>query len=412
MDESISAGAVVCTLILMGAIQSAFSAFSIFRQQQYYLAAWLGFFSLEIASKGLLYLDVLPSWTQWFGYWFSFDITYGPLLLLWILKLTSNKPLSKWHLLHFLPAAGYLALTLPEALSMPSATRMERVNNYLSAGEWVSYNPETTQWLSGLLWHPYAYVLLALAYLIGRRNQVQPITYRWLMSMLLVHLAMWCAVIFGLEWLPLSLPLVFLASYLPAVLWVNFLAWLSLSYLQLKPTVEQKQPLQPNTFNELERQTAITTPPPCTTLTKPTEQPVATKEKYQHTRLDQDQQILIATQLDNLMSQGAFKRSRLSLAEVADEIGIAPHYVSQVVNDHYQNHFSDFVNKYRIKAIKAQLLDAQLQQQTILEIALANGFSSKATFNAVFKKETGVTPSSYRKQKNHNKCDVEQICFK
>lgn len=392
MDELISAEVVVCTLILMGAMQAALSAVAMCRQRQYFLAIWLGGFSLEIASKGLLYLRVAPEWSQWLGYWFSFDILYGPLLLLWVLKLINQTPLSKWHLMHFLPAILYLYLTLPEAISMSEATRMERINNYREFGDWVSYSQNTMDMLSGLLWHPYAYVFFALACLVWRRRLLPKRTYHWLLSMLVLHVAMWCAVVFGMVFVPWPLPLVFLASYLPAVVWVNLLAWMSLSYLQLKAPeqIPSEDPTDDNSKNF--QQT-------CSEK--------ESKAKYQHTRLNQEQQQQIAHQLEALMAQKVYTQSRLSLSDVAELIEIAPHYVSQVINDHYQCNFTDFINRYRLNAVKNQLEDQGLQQNTILDIALENGFNSKTTFNAAFKKDTGITPSQYRKQKRLENCEVD-----
>lgn len=398
MDELISAEAVVCTLIMVGATQAALSAVSMCRQQQYFLAAWLACFALEVASKGLLFLRIAPNWSQWLGYWFSFDIIYGPLLLLWVLFLINPAPLSKWHLLHFIPALFYLYLTVPEALALSESTRMERINNYLDFGDWVSYSQTTMDLLSGLLWHPYAYVFIALGCLIWRRKTTPKLIFRWLLSMLVLHVVMWCVVIFGMLWVPWSLPLVFLTSYLPAVIWINLLAWVSLSFLQLRradmanqdneelatPTVPQGEP------EKVER--ALVT---------------EEKAKYQHTRLDKEQQKQIASQLEDLMAQHIYTQSRLSLADVAQLIGIAPHYVSQVINDYYQCNFADYINRYRLTAIKQQLSNPNLQQNTILDIALSNGFNSKTAFNTAFKKDTGVTPSQYRKQKQRENCEAD-----
>ena len=90
-----------------------------------------------------------------------------------------------------------------------------------------------------------------------------------------------------------------------------------------------------------------------------------------------------------------WRESNLTLAQLADNIGIASHHISQVLNDHHGLSFNDYLNQYRVNAVCAELQNAN--GQNLLDIALSCGFSSKSTFNAIFKKHTGKTPSEYRK---------------
>ncbi len=59
--------------------------------------------------------------------------------------------------------------------------------------------------------------------------------------------------------------------------------------------------------------------------------------------------------------------------------------------------FSEFLNEYRVNEVKEKLKTEDRSLQTILAIALDSGFNSKASFNRVFKKHTGLTPSEYVK---------------
>lgn len=89
----------------------------------------------------------------------------------------------------------------------------------------------------------------------------------------------------------------------------------------------------------------------------------------------------------------------MTLAQLAEQVNIPAHYVSQVINEKLATSFLDFVNGYRVKAAQAKLIDPKLSHYTILSIAYEAGFNSKSTFYTAFKKVTGMTPSQYRKGK-------------
>ncbi|MEL7121556.1 MAG: helix-turn-helix domain-containing protein [Bacteroidota bacterium] len=87
----------------------------------------------------------------------------------------------------------------------------------------------------------------------------------------------------------------------------------------------------------------------------------------------------------------------LTLDSLAEKLQISSGYLSQIINTKEQKNFFEFVNEYRVEAVKAKLLNQEYDQYTIMGIALESGFKSKSTFNAVFKKFTGLTPSAFKK---------------
>ena len=89
--------------------------------------------------------------------------------------------------------------------------------------------------------------------------------------------------------------------------------------------------------------------------------------------------------------------TELTLSVLAEKLTISPGYLSQIINEKENKNFFEFVNQYRIDAAKRKLMDADYNQYSIMGIALESGFSSKSTFNALFKKYTGQTPSSFKK---------------
>lgn len=89
---------------------------------------------------------------------------------------------------------------------------------------------------------------------------------------------------------------------------------------------------------------------------------------------------------------------KLSLNQAAEKLEISPNHLSQVINENLDRNFFDFVNGYRVELVKEKLADPANERFTILAIALNSGFSSKSSFNEVFKKFTELTPSQYQKQ--------------
>jgi AraC-like DNA-binding protein len=91
-----------------------------------------------------------------------------------------------------------------------------------------------------------------------------------------------------------------------------------------------------------------------------------------------------------------YRNSDLTLSRLAQETGLGVHHLSEVLNQHEGKNFYQFINTYRVDDVCKRLQeDPSLK---VLDIALDAGFSSKSTFNSIFKKITGTTPTQYRKQ--------------
>lgn len=88
----------------------------------------------------------------------------------------------------------------------------------------------------------------------------------------------------------------------------------------------------------------------------------------------------------------------LHRAQVAENLGISPGYVSQIVNTITGDNFSTYINRYRVEAVKIMITNAEFDDYSLLAIGLEAGFSSKTTFHTAFKKLTGMTPNGYRKR--------------
>ncbi len=95
-----------------------------------------------------------------------------------------------------------------------------------------------------------------------------------------------------------------------------------------------------------------------------------------------------------------FQETELTLHQLAGKLQVPIYQVSQAFNEGMKKTFYDVVNGYRVEEAKRLLLDSKNRNYTILSVGFEAGFNSKTTFNTVFKKFTGLTPTEYRdKQK-------------
>jgi AraC-like DNA-binding protein len=122
------------------------------------------------------------------------------------------------------------------------------------------------------------------------------------------------------------------------------------------------------------------------------------KHKYESSTLTEQEKVQILARLENIMSnEKLYLNSSLNLGETARHLSIAPRYLSQVINELKRQNFYDYVNNYRINEAKMLLSDPNHENDKILAVQYDCGFNSKSVFNTLFKKNTGVTPSEYRK---------------
>lgn len=91
--------------------------------------------------------------------------------------------------------------------------------------------------------------------------------------------------------------------------------------------------------------------------------------------------------------------SQLKIDDLAKKVSLPTKTLSHLINREFDCNFFEFVNGYRLEDIKNKLVQEDHKETAIIEIALEAGFNSKATFNRLFKKHTGKTPSEYRSQK-------------
>lgn len=120
-------------------------------------------------------------------------------------------------------------------------------------------------------------------------------------------------------------------------------------------------------------------------------------QKYADKRLSEDEVKLIVGKLSRAMTEkGLFRNPNLKINDLAREINVSGHQLSQLLNSNIEKNFTLFVNEYRIN--EACKILAEKSNLTIDAIGAEVGFNSKSTFFATFKKIKGVTPSVYQQE--------------
>ncbi|MFO7656977.1 MAG: AraC family transcriptional regulator [Bacteroidales bacterium] len=85
----------------------------------------------------------------------------------------------------------------------------------------------------------------------------------------------------------------------------------------------------------------------------------------------------------------------LTLGKLSAQMDTTPEFLSGIINGSLYLNFYDFVNHYRTEEFKRLCGNPKNSGYTLISMAFESGFNSKATFNRVFKKEVGLTPSEY-----------------
>lgn len=85
----------------------------------------------------------------------------------------------------------------------------------------------------------------------------------------------------------------------------------------------------------------------------------------------------------------------LTLSDLAKQLAVSRSVLSQLINEGVGDNFYNFVNRYRVEQVKLFMTDPTMKHFNLLGLALEAGFKSKSTFNLIFKRFTGLTPSEY-----------------
>lgn len=120
--------------------------------------------------------------------------------------------------------------------------------------------------------------------------------------------------------------------------------------------------------------------------------------KYSRSALSEGQAQRIASRIVRVMKEDQlYLDPTLSLTKLAASVRAPQHLVSQTLNEHLDTTFFDYVAHWRIEHARPLVRSGAL---SIHDIALQVGFNTRSTFYKAFRRETGLTPSDFRRAKS------------
>ncbi len=93
-----------------------------------------------------------------------------------------------------------------------------------------------------------------------------------------------------------------------------------------------------------------------------------------------------------------YRTSGITIEAFSERTGVATKTLSFIVNRYYEKNFYEFINNYRVEEARMLLKNIQNKDVPIQDIYESVGFRSKSSFNTLFKKKIGMTPSEYREK--------------
>ena len=98
-----------------------------------------------------------------------------------------------------------------------------------------------------------------------------------------------------------------------------------------------------------------------------------------------------------LTEEKPYLNTELKLQDLCDPTGLSYRKLSELFNNEFNSSFNDIINEFRIQEAIRLFKEGFHTKYTIPHLAETAGFNSKTTFNRVFKKEVGMTPTEYIK---------------
>ncbi|MBO1254818.1 AraC family transcriptional regulator [Alteromonas sp. 5E99-2] len=298
------------------------------------------------------------------GWGYFIPASFGAFLYLYCRSAIIDKPFHLYDLLHSIPFLLCLIINI-DFLLLPPSDKIDLVNIGHQSGAIL-----ITQLLMGF--QAFVYLGFSIHLIMKFKQQADdnlsnfnPEIFTWLWVLLSMYGVIWFLDLLG-SMLEGNYVLVIVSD----VLFISLIYSISL-YQWREPKLFKIKELSAASNNE--------------------------RLKTKSELFDHETRIILLSNIIGYMNdKKPYLDNKLTLDSLAKLTDLSSHHLSEVLNQQAKKNFYQFVNEYRVNFICERI--AVEHDCKILDLAMDAGFSSKSTFNAVFKQFKGITPTQYRKQ--------------
>ncbi len=377
-------------IFLIGTVQVFFLSFLIFTKKNkstgdYVLGTWMAFLGLHLLDFYFYSTGFVWKHPHLLGIGYNFPILQGSFMFVYILVMTNRSDrLKPAYLLHGLP---FILLTIYFLFDYYFLSASGKLAYYHM--QFINMNPvvKISSFLNVFL-GPF-YVIWSLFKLRKHsKNITEQFSYT---EQINLNWLKYVVAGFGFVWITVLVTKTGIFSPIIPPIWENRLIYLSITaaIFFLGFFGFKQKTIYVNEADQAENLVTI--------AKQIEEKPV---EHYKKSGLSEGKaKEYLYFLLQYIDDEKPYLNAKLSLKDVSSHLNISINHLSQVINGQLGVSFFDFINKYRVDEFKSRLIVPENKQLTLLAIAYDCGFNSKSSFNNIFKKITGCTPSEYIKSK-------------
>ncbi|MCH9660117.1 MAG: helix-turn-helix domain-containing protein [Bacteroidetes bacterium] len=326
------------------------------------LGVYLLLFSLNITYNVLYWSKLLFTLEKvnMFGILATLWISYPPLIYLYTRRIVAHKKIGFKDVIHAVPVLAIFCFHLPFFV-LSAQQKLQVLSDNRLADYVINLQHNFTITIALMIFYAF------LTYFSFRNNKLGRNKNRWIL---------WLLGSFGCYVIAMTSYYVLVKLGIITTAYDYFITYTLIFFIGL---VTYFGLVQPDVFNGLSMDKVL----PFT--------------KYKNTGLTRaHSQELKNSLLRYMQTEKPYLNSSLRLDDLSEKLNLSRHHTSQIINEHFDTNFFDFINGYRIEEAKSLLInDPNLN---ITDVIYASGFNNRVSFYNTFKKYTGTTPSAFKSQ--------------